>query len=82
MACIKCVFPRPTPPYKNNGLNGTSLFSETLRAAANANSLGLPTMKLLKVNLLSKSELILLKRSFGFDSIEALSLDLLGVSPV
>ena len=34
----------------------TSLVSETLLAAANANSLGFPTIKLLNVNLLSKSE--------------------------
>ena len=62
----KCVLPRPTPPYRKRGLKGTSSDSETLLAAANANSLGFPTIKLEKVNLLSKSELIDLKTSWGF----------------
>ena len=43
--CIKWVFPRPTPPYKNRGLKVTGPASATRFAAAWANSLGLPTTK-------------------------------------
>ena len=46
--------PNPTPPCKNNGLKDTSPPSATLRAAACANSFGLPTTKLSKVYLGSK----------------------------
>ena len=56
-----CLLPKP--PYKKRGLKGTSSDSETLLAAANASSLGLPTIKLENVNLLSRSELIDLKTS-------------------
>ena len=66
IACIKWVLPNPTPPYKNKGLNGTSLASETLLAAAKASSFGFPTMKFANVNLLSRSELIDLKTSWSF----------------
>ena len=56
MACIKCVFPKPTPPNKNKGLKETKLFSLTLLAAAKANSFDFPTTKFLNVNLGSKGD--------------------------
>ena len=54
MACIKWVLPRPTPPYKNNGLNATFSLSAVRRATANASSFGLPTTKFAKVYLGSR----------------------------
>ena len=51
MACMRCVLPNPTPPYRNSGLNVTAVPSATRRAAACANSFGFPTIKLSKVNL-------------------------------
>ena len=42
IACIKCVFPRPTPPYKNNGLYAFAGDSATATHAAWANLLLLP----------------------------------------
>ena len=62
---MECVLPSPTPPYKNKGLKGTSLDSDTLLAAAKASSFGFPTIKFENVNLLSRSELIDLKISLS-----------------
>ncbi len=58
MACIRWVLPRPTPPYRNSGLNGTVSLSATRRAAAKASSLGLPTTKFAKLNRGSSGALI------------------------
>src|SRR5712692_11398936 len=62
MACIKCVLPMPTPPYRNSGLYALDGCSATAREAACANSLDLPTTKVSNVyrrfswwSLLSKS---------------------------
>ncbi len=50
MACIRCVLPSPTPPYRNSGLKpGEEGWSATRRAQAKANSFGLPTTKVSKV---------------------------------
>ena len=50
IACIRCVLPRPTPPYRNSGLKpGLDGRSATLLAQACANSFGLPTTKLSKL---------------------------------
>ena len=54
IACIKCVFPNPTPPYKNKGLNDTLSASAILCEAAKASSFGFPTTKLSNVNLGSR----------------------------
>ena len=43
IACIKWVFPNPTPPYIKNGLNFNPGASETPFAAACANWLFVPT---------------------------------------
>lgn len=58
IACIRCVLPSPTPPYRNKGLlpNIGSIDSATRFAAVNANSFGFPTTKLSKVNLGSSGE--------------------------
>ena len=48
IACIKCVFPRPTPPYKNNGLYAVAGASATASAAACANLLLSPTTNVSK----------------------------------
>ena len=49
IACIRWVLPKPTPPYKNNGLKLTASPSPTRRAAACANSFGLPTTNVSKL---------------------------------
>ena len=54
MACLECVCPIPTPPYKNKGLKLTLSDSATLCEAAKASSFGFPTTKLSNVNLGSK----------------------------
>ena len=59
---IKWVFPKPTPPKRNNGLKDTDFFSLTLFAAANANSFDLPTTKFLNVNLGSKGDELSLEK--------------------
>ena len=48
--CAKCVLPKPTPPYINNGLNAVppGLF-ETAKPEARANLLHSPSTKLSKV---------------------------------
>src|SRR5215218_9043980 len=49
IACIRWVFPRPTPPYRNNGLYACPGRSATDRLAACARRFADPTMKLEKV---------------------------------
>ena len=51
IACIKCVLPRPTPPYKNKGLYALAGDSATATHAACANLLLLPITKVSKVYL-------------------------------
>src|SRR3989338_3423879 len=51
MACIRCVFPRPTPPYMNNGLYALAGESLTARDAALAKRFDGPTTKLSNVYL-------------------------------
>src|SRR5690606_2521344 len=50
MAWIRWVLPRPTPPYRNNGLYEVPGFSATCKAAARANWLALPVTKLSNVS--------------------------------
>src|SRR6478609_8468926 len=45
MAWIRWVLPRPTPPYRNNGLYEVPGFSATCSAAARASWLALPVTK-------------------------------------
>ena len=45
IACIRCVLPSPTPPYRNSGLKGAAGKSAMRLAAANASSFGCPTTK-------------------------------------
>ena len=49
IACIKCVLPKPTPPWRNNGLYEVAGASATARAAAWANLLYPPTTKVSNV---------------------------------
>ena len=49
IACIKCVFPKPTPPYINNGLYVFAGLSATASAAACAKLLLFPTTNVSKV---------------------------------
>ena len=49
IACIKWVLPKPTPPYKNNGLYDSPGLSATAIAAACAKRLLLPTTNVSKV---------------------------------
>ena len=58
IACIKCVFPNPTPPYKNKGLYAVAGDFDTAWAAAWANLLLFPTTKLSKVYLGFKKVLL------------------------
>ena len=49
IAWSKCVFPKPTPPYRNRGLYAAAGFSATAKEAASASRLFAPTTKLSKV---------------------------------
>ena len=49
IACIKWVFPKPTPPYRNKGLYDFPGSFPTANAAACANLLLFPTTKVSKV---------------------------------
>ena len=49
MECIKCVFPSPTPPYRNSGLYTSPGDSATATDAACAKLLLLPTTNVSKV---------------------------------
>ena len=51
IACIKCVFPNPTSPYKNNGLYEVPGASATAKEAACANLLLFPTTNVSNVYL-------------------------------
>ena len=55
---MRCVLPKPTPPYKNSGLNVTSPPSATRFDAAYASSFGFPTINVSKVNRASIGALV------------------------
>jgi hypothetical protein len=54
IACIKCVLPSPTVPYKNNGLYACPGLSATALEAENAMLLVAQTTKVSNVNFGSK----------------------------
>ena len=56
IACSRCVFPRPTPPYIKNGLYEIPGFSVICNAAALASWLLFPPTKLSKTYLLFSGE--------------------------
>ena len=56
IACIKCVLPKPTPPYITTGLNAISSDSAILCAAAATKLLDGPMTNLSKVYLGSKGD--------------------------
>jgi hypothetical protein len=66
MECIKCVFPRPTPPYKNRGLQISPGASATFRAYACAKLLLPPTTKVSNVYLGFKLASSILEFKAGF----------------
>ena len=54
-ACMRWVFPSPTPPYNSRHLEDLPTLSQTWSAAALANAFELPLTKLLNVNSLFRS---------------------------